>query len=128
MKNNPNKEDLEFVSPDASDLILSMIHRQAKARPTAEEVCEHPFFWPLARRLAFLCDLSDRIELTSGRDALPELNVTAIESGAADIFGSSWEKRMDPELIEASLSRRTYDPSSVRDCLRMIRNKHREFS
>lgn len=42
MKNQPNKEDLEFVSPEASDLILSMIHRNARHRPTADEVCEHP--------------------------------------------------------------------------------------
>jgi len=42
MKNNPKKKDLEWVSPEASDLILSMVHRDAKCRPTAEEVCEHP--------------------------------------------------------------------------------------
>ena len=134
MRNTPNREDLDFVSPDASDLILSMINRDAKARPTADEVCEHPFFWSLSKRLKFLCDLSDRIELcdtsTSQVNAdnnLPTLSIYAIEKGAADIFGTSWEVKLDPELMEASLSRRTYDPSSVRDCLRMIRNKHHHY-
>lgn len=132
MKNTPNREDLEFVSPDASDLILSMIARDAKARPTAEEVCEHPFFWSLSKRLKFLCDLSDRIELCGASqdkngDASPALNIFAIEREAASIFGTSWEKKLDADLMEASLSRRTYDPSSVRDCLRMIRNKHHHF-
>ena len=134
MRNTPNREDLDFVSPDASDLILSMINRDAKARPTADEVCEHPFFWSLSKRLKFLCDLSDRIELcdttTSQVNAdnnSPTLSIYAIEKGAAEIFGTSWEVKLDPELMEASLSRRTYDPSSVRDCLRMIRNKHHHY-
>ena len=132
MKNKPNKEDLEFVSPDASDLILSMINRDAKARPTADEVCDHPFFWRHSKRLKFLCELSDRIELcdtTQGStdNSSPALNIFAIEKGAVDIFGTSWERKLDPELMEASLNRRTYDPSSVRDCLRMIRNKHHHY-
>jgi serine/threonine-protein kinase/endoribonuclease IRE1 len=132
MKNKPNKDDLEFVAPDASDLILSMIDRDAKARPTAEEVCNHPFFWSLSQRLKFLCELSDRIELCNiaqenNEDKNLSLNIFAIEKGAFEVFGTSWEKKLDPELMDASLSRRTYDPSSVRDILRMIRNKHHHY-
>jgi len=134
MKNAPNREDLEFVSPDASDLILAMISRDPKARPTADEVCEHPFFWSLSKRLKFLCDLSDRIELcdtsTSQQDnanSSPTLSIYAIEKDASNIFGTSWEKQLDPELIHQSVSRRTYDPSSVRDLLRMVRNKHHHY-
>ncbi len=131
MKNKPNKEDLAFA-PDASDLIVSMIDRDAKARPTAEEVCNHPFFWSLSQRLKFLCDLSDRIELCDipqeeNGDINLSLNIFAIEKGASEVFGTSWEKKLDPELMDASLSRRTYDPSSVRDILRMIRNKHHHY-
>ena len=131
MKNSPNREDLEFVSPDACDLILSMIHRNARARPTADEVCEHPFFWSLSKRLKFLCDVSDRIEscdMSQEKDSTsPASIIFAIEKGAVDVFGTSWEKIVDHELIQASISRRTYDPSSVRDLLRMIRNKHHHY-
>ena len=131
MKNTPNREDLEFVSPDASDLILTMIHRNARARPTADEVCEHPFFWSLSKRLKFFCDVSDRIESCDMAQEMdvysPASIIFAIEKGAVDIFGTSWEKKLDPELIQASISRRTYDPSSVRDLLRMIRNKHHHY-
>lgn len=131
MKNKPNKDDLEFVAPDASDLILSMIDRDAKARPTAEEVCNHPFFWSLSKRLKFFCELSDRIELCDVaqdcEDINRSLNIFAIEKGAFEIFGTSWENKLDSGLMDASLSRRTYDPSSVRDILRMIRNKHHHY-
>ena len=128
MKNAPNREDLEFVSPDASDLILSMIHRNAKSRPTADEVCEHPFFWDLPNRLKFLCDVSDRIELVDLSDEKESKSlVYAVEKDAANIFGTSWEKKLDPGLLQASVTRRSYDPSSVRDLLRMIRNKHHHY-
>ena len=132
MKNKPNKDDLESVAPDASDLILSMIDRDAKARPTAEEVCNHPFFWSLSQRLKFFCEFSDRIELCDiaqedNGDNNLSLNIFAIEKGAFEVFGTSWEKKLDAELMDASLSRRTYDPSSVRDILRMIRNKHHHY-
>ena len=131
MKNSPNREDLEFVSPDACDLILSMIHRNARARPTADGVCEHPFFWSLSKRLKFLCDVSDRIEscdVSQEKDVKsPASIIFSIEKGAVDVFGTSWEKIVDHDLIQASISRRTYDPSSVRDLLRMIRNKHHHY-
>lgn len=132
MKNTPNRDDLEFVPPEARDLILLMISRDAKARPTADEVCEHPFFWSMAKRLKFLCDVSDRIEsFSTSQDkddsVTPASMMIAIEKGAVGIVGTSWEKKLDPELMEASLSRRTYDPSSLRDCLRMIRNKHHHY-
>jgi hypothetical protein len=32
-------------------------------RPSAAELCRHPFFWDDARRLHFLMDFSDRLEL-----------------------------------------------------------------
>ena len=87
-------------------------------------------FWSPAKRLKFLCDLSDRIELCTHTD--PEIidghfNIFALEKGAFSLFGTSWEKSVDQGLINESLIRRTYDPASVRDCLRMIRNKHHHW-
>lgn len=77
-----------------------------------------------------MCDLSDRIELCTHTD--PEIieghfNIFALEKGAFSLFGTSWEKSVDQGLINESLNRRTYDPASVRDCLRMIRNKHHHW-
>lgn len=89
----------------------------------------HTSFWSPSKRLKFLCDLSDRIELcsTSPETAGHHFNIFAIEKGAFEVFGTSWEKQVDQGLIIASLNRRTYDPASVRDCLRMIRNKHHHW-
>ena len=79
-----------------------------------------------------MCELSDRLELCDIKsdrtgDEPPELNIFAVEKGAFEVFGTSWEKKVDSELLAASLNRRTYDPASVRDCLRMIRNKHHHY-
>lgn len=132
MKNMVKKDDLDDVSPDAADLILCMISRDPRARPTAEQVCSHPYFWSAPRRLKFICELSDRLELCSASDEdrakdLYPLEVLQIEKGASNVFGTTWDGMIDAGLIETSLNRRTYDFSSVRDCLRMIRNKHHHF-
>lgn len=88
-----------------------------------------PSFWSSAKRLKFLCDLSDRIELcnASQEAAAGHFNIFAIEQGAFEVFGTSWVKHVDQGLVIASLNRRTYDPASVRDFLRMIRNKHHHW-
>ena len=47
-----NKYDLKKIPPDP----------QPKQRPSMAAVMAHPFWWPPGRRLAFLIDLSDRVE------------------------------------------------------------------
>ncbi|CAN0392466.1 unnamed protein product [Discosporangium mesarthrocarpum] len=54
-------EELAHV-PDAHDLVTLMTARDPDARPSAGEVCAHPFFWNDEQRLAFLLDFSDRLE------------------------------------------------------------------
>ncbi|KAI2501455.1 Ribonuclease 2-5A [Fragilaria crotonensis] len=106
--------------------------KDATQRPTAQEVCEHPFFWSPRKKLAFLCDISDRIEndaqLWSRAKGISRFaaNVFAIERNAAQVVGTAWDQ-LDPDLISNVSKFRTYDPSSVRDFLRLIRNKHHHY-
>ena len=136
MKNDPNTSPLETLSVEASDLICSMIARDPKQRPTAAQVCLHPFFWDAARRLAFLCQLSDRLEANSPTlvDSVEscvqqQSNVDPflVERNAAAVVGTSWDKNLDQGLLNNVSRFRTYDPSSVRDLLRLIRNKYHHF-
>lgn len=143
MKNNPSKmEELEDISADAVDLVKSMINREPKLRPTAAQVCEHPLFWQASKRLAFLCDFSDRLEADSFASSSassntegsspspscpPSLDVFKVEREAARVVGMGWDKVLDPDLIYNVSKFRTYDPCSVRDCLRIIRNKHHHY-
>lgn len=136
MKNEPNTIALEKISVEASDLVCSMIARDPKQRPTAAQVCLHPFFWDAARRLAFLCQLSDRLEATSptladstDSSVQQQTNVDPflVEKNAATVVGTSWDKNLDEGLLSNVSRFRTYDPSSVRDLLRLLRNKYHHF-
>lgn len=50
-----------------------------------------------------------------------------VESGADQVVGRSWDVRLDPELTEDAGRYRKYDFSSVRDLLRVVRNKRHHF-
>lgn len=68
--------------------------------------------------------------VSSKNNALPRIPVIDdwnLERNASKIVGLSWEKVLDPELISNTSKFRTYDPSSIRDCLRMIRNKYHHY-
>ena len=135
MHNRPSIEALARISPDAYDLVRAMIQRNPKQRPTAQEICDHPFFWASHRRLSFICDISDRVESDITMGSVPSSksstvfvdNPLILERGAANVVGTAWDKALDDVLINNVQKFRTYDPSSVRDLLRLIRNKHHHF-
>jgi len=126
MHNRPNLDPLKVISFEAFDLVRSMLNRNPRLRPTAKEVCQHPFFWNTQRKLIFLCDVSDRLETDSPQETLTH-NSLGIERGALDVVGTSWEARLDGGLINNVQKFRSYDFSCVRDLLRLIRNKHHHF-
>ena len=53
MKNKPTMDSLKEMSTDAADLVYSMIHLDPKARLSASQVCEHPFFGAVRSGLLF---------------------------------------------------------------------------
>jgi serine/threonine protein kinase len=126
--NRPMIDALEKISSDAFHLVRSMLSRDPKLRPTAKQICEHPFFWTSQKKLSFLCEFSDRLETdTTVPTSIQLINSLAIERGAVDVVGTSWDENLDEPLISNMQRFRTYDPSSVRDLLRLIRNKHHHF-
>ena len=128
MHNRPRIEVLQKLSADAFDLVRAMLQRNAKLRPTAKQICEHPFFWTAQKKQTFLCDFSDRIETDACSESTSQVvNALTIEKGATEVVSHSWDKRLDEALIDNMQRFRSYDPSAVRDLLRLIRNKHHHF-
>ncbi|KAK4760812.1 hypothetical protein SAY87_005705 [Trapa incisa] len=118
-----NKMDLflvEFI-PEALDLFSGLLNPDPDKRPKALEVLHHPLFWTSETRLSFLRDVSDRVELEdrgSESGLLQEL-----ESTASLALGGKWDEKMEPSFI-ANIGRyRRYKYDSVRDLLRVVRNK-----
>lgn len=120
---DPELAPLE-ASPDAHDLVAAMLQKDPARRPTARMVLGHPFFWDDERRLAFLVDFSDRLEL----EPADSLLVLAVEAGGAEVVGrAGWDRRLHKALLEDGSRYRKYDTASVRDCLRLLRNKRHHF-
>ena len=114
--------------PEAADLVRRLVAREPGARPTAAEVLLHPFWWSDAKALAFLCDVSDRVEMEDreiGGAALLE----SLEKGAMRnaLGGGEWVPKLDPSLLENLGRYRRYNPRAVRDLLRVVRNKMSHF-
>ena len=135
MHNKPDLSALRNISVEAYDLVSSMVARNPSLRPTAAQVCDHPYFWSSERRLLFLCGFSDRLEQEGLGNSLDEScapsssysRMIMVERNAVDVVGTSWDTALDDDLVNNVQRFRTYDPSSVRDLLRLIRNKYHHF-
>lgn len=119
------KLNLDAVQHDplALDLLTWMLAADPLLRPTSSEVCSHPFFWTAGSKLNFLVEFSDRMEHEPADSGM----VLAVEAGALAVLGSRWDRRLDVLLLEDLGKFRKYDTTSVRDLLRVIRNKRHHF-
>lgn len=88
-------------------------------RPTANDILVDPLFWSASHSLHFLCDASDRFEILEKDHFV----LAALEAEAPDIVGNDWLKSLDRNLIDNLGKYRKYDGGSVRDLLRVLRNK-----
>ncbi|KIM27925.1 hypothetical protein M408DRAFT_329839 [Serendipita vermifera MAFF 305830] len=128
LKGNMNLEGLDRFGEEgveACNLIEWMLEQEPKSRPDTEAILVHPFFWTPARRLTFLQDASDRFEIMERepRDA----GLVALETGAFDVVGADWHKRLDKIFIENLGKYRKYQGNSVQDLLRALRNKKHHY-
>lgn len=118
-----NQKDLFLIEniPEAADLISALLHPKPELRPKAVEILHHPFFWNSEMRLSFLRDASDRVELEDRENGSKLLE--ALESVKTVALGGLWNEKMDSAFINDIGRYRRYKYDSVRDLLRVIRNK-----
>lgn len=90
-------------------------------RPRARDVLPHPLFWTSEMRLSFLRDASDRVELEDREESSELLN--ALESTATLALNGKWDEKMESAFLNNIGRYRRYKFDSVRDLLRVIRNK-----
>jgi serine/threonine protein kinase len=126
-----HKIDLTSVKkvPEVLDALQAMTDPNPKNRPTAKLLLSHPMFWPADQKLNFLLDLSDRLEREDNK-AVPHgisTLLAAIEVDSWNVVGYSWEKKLDNDLLGDLVKYRKYNTNSVRDLLRVIRNKRHHY-
>lgn len=119
------KVDLGMLDtfPDAVDLLKLMLHKDPSYRPSSIVLLNHPFFWIVSKRLDFLLEFSDRIEKEPSDSPV----ILDLEKLSNDVIYSKWDKKIDQELLEDIGKYRKYDSTSVRDLLRLIRNKKHHY-
>ncbi|KAJ3371502.1 bifunctional endoribonuclease/protein kinase ire1 [Allomyces arbusculus] len=117
------------VVPDAAlarDMISRMIAHDPSDRPSTAELLVHPYFWPAARRLNFLQDVSDRYEVEV-KDP-PSPLVQRLEHDATTVLEGDWTKRIDRVLLGNLGKYRKYQGGSVLDLMRALRNKKHHYA
>lgn len=96
-----------------------MIHKDPQSRPFARCISTHPVFWNNQKILAFLQDVSDRVEkLQFHVEPLKSL-----EKNGHCIVREDWNTHVDPLITDDLRKYRGYMGASVRDLLRALRNK-----
>ena len=111
---------------EACNLIGAMIQRDPKKRPTVAAVLAHPMWWNSDTRLSFLTDLSNRME-HEDRATDPTV-LDAFESFGGDALnGKPWDRQVHPLILSEGKAFRKYNHTSVRDLVRIIRNKFNHY-
>ncbi|KAL0762185.1 hypothetical protein Bca101_078336 [Brassica carinata] len=118
-----DRKDLFLIEsiPEAVHLLSGLLHPNPILRPTAQEVLQHPLFWNADMRLSFLRDASDRVELENREEGSQLL--AALESTAAVTLNGRWDEKLDSIFLDNIGRYRRYKFDSIRDLLRVIRNK-----
>ena len=112
-----------LISLNLNSIFHSLYNEMAMiyCRPKAMDAWHHPLFWDSGTRLSFLRDVSDRVELED-RESESEL-LNALESTAAVALNGKWDEKLETAFINNIGRYRRYKFDSIRDLLRVIRNK-----
>ena len=110
---------------DAIDLISKMLPNRSQQRISMDEVLSHPYFWNSTKKLMFLQDMSDRLDV---EDKASSSLLKAFEPMSKQVFGTSgWHSKVDRELFENLGKYRKYQSDSLQDLLRAMRNKKNHY-
>ncbi|MCO5547528.1 hypothetical protein L7F22_000978 [Adiantum nelumboides] len=111
--------------PEATDLLSALLQRDPFRRPHIGIVRVHPLFWSSEKRLKFLCDASDCVEVEDKESNSPILK--DLEAASLSAVGRSWADKLDEVFLSNIGKYRKYNHNNVRDLLRVIRNKSSHF-
>ncbi|KAF2419030.1 kinase-like protein [Tothia fuscella] len=126
-----NFDKLKLLGEEAQEpmqLVEWMLAPNPEDRPTAVQVANHPFFWPPAKRLNFLCDVSDHWERESRDPPSPHLIVLEDIGHDKHIHGQDFLKRLDKKFIDTLGKQRKYTGDRMLDLLRALRNKKNHYA
>ena len=103
----------------------AMIEPQPERRPPIASVLKFPMFWSKKEKLNFLVDVSDSMD--SDATVAEKLRL-----GQRKVFGYDWRQklslRLQENLTDPTTKHRSYNARTIKDLLRVIRNKKNHYS
>jgi serine/threonine-protein kinase/endoribonuclease IRE1 len=109
-------------------LIEWMLAKQPENRPTAAQVMNHPFFWPDAKRLNFLCDVSDHWERECRDPPSYDLQVLERIGKERNVHKGDFLTELDRCFVDTLGKQRKYTGDRMLDLLRALRNKKNHYA
>jgi serine/threonine-protein kinase/endoribonuclease IRE1 len=82
----------------ATDIVNRMIAHNPAYRPSTRDVLKHCLFWSKSKQLAFLQDVSDRIE----KEPSSSLVVQALERDASSVLRGDWRNNVGEDLRQGA--------------------------
>lgn len=121
-----NRVDLAPLAaqPEALHVVRHLLDPQPDARMPLARVLAHPLFWDAHKRLGLLLDVSDLLEALEG-DLAESARFEAVCAGVLPA-GARWQAALPAPLV-ADLGRYRRYTNSVKDLLRVVRNKSHHY-
>jgi len=120
-------QDLAGLQAEEQHTQVSLLERMLAAEPVDRPPCtallRHPVFWGHEKVLAFLQEVSDRVD----KEEEGSVVLAAVERHGREVLGGDWHDRLEPAVREDLRKHRSYRGRSVRDLLRAIRNKKHHY-
>ena len=108
------------VDPLLSLLLNDMMSENPEDRPKPDEALEYPFFFTSEEKIKVYTQLNAEL----WHSGYPKKNIVQFEAYKINIMqAQSWDVRV-PELIRQDIHRSEYSFSTLKDLIRLIRNKH----
>ena len=104
-------------------LLETMLAAEPADRPPCSALLRHPVFWAREKVLAFLQEVSDRVDKEEDGSVV----LAAVERNGKQVTQGDWHTLLEPAVREDLRKHRSYRGRSVRDLLRAIRNKKHHY-
>merc|ERR1719189_3039461 len=120
-------QDLAGLQAEEQHTQVSLLERMLASEPVDRPPCtallRHPVFWGHEKVLAFLQEVSDRVD----KEEEGSVVLAAVERNGKAVTQGDWHSLLEPAVREDLRKHRSYRGRSVRDLLRAIRNKKHHY-
>ncbi|EGR30358.1 hypothetical protein IMG5_134010 [Ichthyophthirius multifiliis] len=114
-----NRFNLDNVDDECfKDLITNMIQQNDIQRYSVQESMDHPYFWNVVRKIAFIQEFSDYIE-TYDQDQ--KISLLLEEKAQLEkVSFKQWDKQVDISILSHPKFNKKYNFNSIKDLIRAL--------